>query len=69
MIRAALLRLNPDQRDVLLKKYVEDASVLEIARCIGRSAKAVESLLSRCARAIAGAAPPLFFTHEPRNPL
>jgi RNA polymerase sigma-70 factor, ECF subfamily len=47
VIRAALLRLNPDQRDVLLKKYVEDSSVLEIARCSGRSAKAVESLLSR----------------------
>jgi RNA polymerase sigma-70 factor (ECF subfamily) len=47
VIRAALLRLSPDQRDVLLRKYVENSSVLEIARGIGRSPKAVESLLSR----------------------
>ncbi len=47
VVRAAMLRLSPDQRDVLLKKYVEGSSVLEIARCTGRSAKAVESLLSR----------------------
>ena len=47
VVRAAMLRLGPDQRDVLLKKYVEGSSVLEIARHTGRSAKAVESLLSR----------------------
>jgi RNA polymerase sigma-70 factor, ECF subfamily len=47
VIRAAMLRLSPDQRDVLLRKYVEGSSVLEIARGMGRSAKAVESLLSR----------------------
>ena len=47
VIRAALLQLNQDHRDVLLKKYVGDFSVVEIARLTGRSAKAVESLLSR----------------------
>jgi RNA polymerase sigma-70 factor, ECF subfamily len=47
VIRAALLQLNQDYRDVLLKKYVGDISVVEIARLTGRSAKAVESLLSR----------------------
>jgi RNA polymerase sigma-70 factor, ECF subfamily len=47
VIRAALLRLNPEHRDVLLKKYVEGFSVVEIAGRTGRSAKAVESLLSR----------------------
>jgi RNA polymerase sigma-70 factor (ECF subfamily) len=47
VIRAALLRLNHDYRDVLVKKYVEGSSVSEIAGITGRSAKAVESLLSR----------------------
>jgi RNA polymerase sigma-70 factor (ECF subfamily) len=47
VIRAALLRLNPDHRDVLFKKYVDGISVLEIAERTGRSAKAVESLLTR----------------------
>jgi RNA polymerase sigma-70 factor, ECF subfamily len=47
VIRAALLRLNLSYRDVLLKKYVEGLSVHEIAGRTGRSAKAVESLLSR----------------------
>jgi RNA polymerase sigma-70 factor, ECF subfamily len=47
VIRAALLQLNQDYRDVLLKKYVDGISVVEIAGLTGRSAKAVESLLSR----------------------
>jgi RNA polymerase sigma-70 factor, ECF subfamily len=47
VIRAALLQLNQDYRDVLLKKYVDGCSVVEIAGLTGRSAKAVESLLSR----------------------
>jgi len=47
VVRAALLRLNHDHRDVLLKKYVDGDSVDEIAVRTGRSAKAVESLLSR----------------------
>lgn len=47
VVRAALLQLNPDYKDVLLKKYVDGLSVNEIAGLTGRSAKAVESLLSR----------------------
>jgi len=47
VVRAALLRLNHDHRDVLLKKYVDGDSVAEIAVRTCRSAKAVESLLSR----------------------
>jgi RNA polymerase sigma-70 factor, ECF subfamily len=47
VVRAALIHLNPDQRDVLLEKYVEASSVAEIAERTGRTAKAVESLLSR----------------------
>jgi RNA polymerase sigma-70 factor, ECF subfamily len=47
MVRAALLCLEEDRRRVLLDKYVERLSVAEIASRSGRSAKAVESLLSR----------------------
>lgn len=47
VIRAAMLCLNPDQRDVLVRKYIDNSSVQEIAKHSGRSVKAVESLLSR----------------------
>jgi RNA polymerase sigma-70 factor (ECF subfamily) len=47
MVRAALLCLHDDRRRVLLDKYAEGLSVAEIAARTGRSAKAVESLLSR----------------------
>jgi RNA polymerase sigma-70 factor (ECF subfamily) len=47
VVRAALLCLNPDHRSALLAKYVDGCSVAEIATRTGRSAKAVESLLSR----------------------
>jgi RNA polymerase sigma-70 factor (ECF subfamily) len=47
IIRAALLEVNQDYRNVLLKKYVDGISVVEIAGLTGRSAKAVESVLSR----------------------
>lgn len=47
MVRAALLCLHDDRRQVLLDKYAEGLSVAEIAVRTGRSAKAVESLLSR----------------------
>jgi RNA polymerase sigma-70 factor (ECF subfamily) len=47
MVRAALLCLDDDRRRVLLDKYAEGLSVAEIAARTGRSAKAVESLLSR----------------------
>ncbi len=46
-VRAALLCLHDGSRRVLLDKYAEGLSVAEIATRSGRSAKAVESLLSR----------------------
>ena len=50
MVRAALLCLHDDGRRALLDKYAEGLSVAEIAASTGRSAKAVESLLSRARR-------------------
>jgi RNA polymerase sigma-70 factor, ECF subfamily len=47
VVRAALLCLHEDYRRVLLEKYVAGITVAEIAERIGRSAKALESLLSR----------------------
>ena len=47
VVRAALLCLHDGSRTVLLAKYAEGRSVAEIAAQTGRSAKAVESLLSR----------------------
>ena len=47
VVRAALLALHHESRRVLLDKYSEGLSVAEIAARSGRSAKGVESLLSR----------------------
>ena len=47
VVRAAVLTLPDDRREVLLGKYVEGLSVETIASRMGRTAKAVESLLSR----------------------
>ena len=47
VVRAALLCLHDGSRKVLLAKYAEGLSIAEIAAQTGRSAKAVESLLSR----------------------
>jgi RNA polymerase sigma factor (sigma-70 family) len=47
LVRAALLCLPDDHRQVLLDKYLAGLAVGEIARRSGRSAKAVESLLAR----------------------
>ena len=47
VVRAAILLLPDDRREVLLWKYVEGLSVETIAIRMGRTAKAVESLLSR----------------------
>jgi RNA polymerase sigma-70 factor, ECF subfamily len=47
VVRAALLCLNGEHRRVLQEKYVDSRSVAEIAESSGRTAKAVESLLSR----------------------
>jgi RNA polymerase sigma-70 factor (ECF subfamily) len=43
----ALGLLHPDQRAALILKYVDQMSLREIARTIGRSEAAAESLLSR----------------------
>ncbi len=47
VVRAAIMVLPDDRRQVLLGKYVEGLSVETIASRTGRTAKAVESLLSR----------------------
>ena len=47
VVRAAMLRLPDDRREVLIWKYVEGLSVETIAGRMGRTPKAVESLLSR----------------------
>jgi RNA polymerase sigma-70 factor (ECF subfamily) len=47
VVRAALLCLSDDRRHVVRLKYVEGLSVSDIAAQTGRSAKGVESLLSR----------------------
>ena len=69
VIRAAMLCLNPDQRDVLVRKYIDNSSVQEIAKLSGRSVKAVESLLSRRRRAVEGVTETLFFSPFTGNPL
>jgi RNA polymerase sigma-70 factor (ECF subfamily) len=47
VVRAALLCLRDGSRTVLLARYAEGLPIAEIAARTGRSAKAVESLLSR----------------------
>jgi len=46
-VRAALAELGEESRCALLGKYVEGQSVAELAGRLGRSPKAIESLLSR----------------------
>jgi RNA polymerase sigma-70 factor, ECF subfamily len=47
VVRASLLAMPPERREVLVAKYVEGLSVAQIAAGSGKSPKAVESLLSR----------------------
>jgi RNA polymerase sigma-70 factor, ECF subfamily len=47
VVRAALLAMPSERRQTLVDKYVEGFSVEQIANRTGKSAKAVESLLSR----------------------
>jgi RNA polymerase sigma-70 factor (ECF subfamily) len=54
VVRAAMLLLPADRREVLLGKYVEGLSVETIAIRMGRTAKAVESLLSRAREQMRG---------------
>ena len=73
MVRAGLLCLQEDRRQVLLDKYVAGASVAEIAARTNRSVKAVESLLSRARAQLRDLLRPYFSTptrgecHEPRD--
>jgi RNA polymerase sigma-70 factor (ECF subfamily) len=54
IVRAALLELSEDQRDVLNRKYVSGLSVNEIALHTNRSPKAVESHLTRSREKLRG---------------
>ena len=54
VVRAAMLLLPDDRREVLLGKYVEGLSIETIASRLGRTAKAVESLLSRAREQMRG---------------
>jgi RNA polymerase sigma-70 factor, ECF subfamily len=73
LVRVALLRLTQDHRRVLLDKYVAGSSVAEIAGRTGRSAKAVESLLSRARAELRNLLEPYFSSeaggkcHEPND--
>jgi RNA polymerase sigma-70 factor (ECF subfamily) len=51
-VTRALAALSPEYRAVLILKYVDDASVDEIARIVGASEHAVESRLARARRAL-----------------
>lgn len=46
-VRAALAELDADSRQVLVCKYVDSLTVAEIAERVGKSPKAVESMLTR----------------------
>ncbi len=54
VVRSAILLLPDDRREVLLGKYVDGLSVKAIAARMGRTAKAVESLLSRAREQVRG---------------
>jgi RNA polymerase sigma-70 factor (ECF subfamily) len=62
VVRGALLCLENDRRRVLIDKYVGGCSVADIAAQTGRSAKAVESLLSRARAQLRGLLRPYFST-------
>lgn len=47
MVQVLLDTLTPEQREAMTMRYVEEFSVAEIARIMGRSEKAVERLLER----------------------
>ncbi len=73
LVRGALLCLENDRRQVLLDKYVAGCTVADIAARTGRSAKAVESLLSRARDQLRDLLRPYFSTqtegerHEPTD--
>ncbi len=47
MVHRAIWSLPPEQREAVLGKYLEDRTVADIAADLGKTQKAVESLLSR----------------------
>jgi len=51
-VEQALLSLSLDYRQVLILKYVEEMSVLEISQIMHRSPKSVEGLLARARKAL-----------------
>ncbi len=51
-IQSAMSTLPPDYRQVLLLKYVDELSVVEISRIMRRSQKSIEGLLSRARKAM-----------------
>jgi RNA polymerase sigma-70 factor (ECF subfamily) len=54
VVRAAMICMVPDQRDVLVAKYIDGRSMAEIADRMGKTAKAVESLLTRARERLRG---------------
>jgi RNA polymerase sigma-70 factor (ECF subfamily) len=68
-VRAALLCMPQESRQVLLDKYAEGLSVAEIAARRGRSTKGVESLLSRARARLRALLTPYFeHPHEETTP-
>lgn len=53
-VAAALAEINPDYRLVLVMKYLDGATVKEIAAVTGRTAKAVDGMLQRAKAAFTG---------------
>ncbi len=53
VVTTALDRLSTDHRMVLVLHYLDDLAVAEIAPLLGRSPRAIESLLARARRALA----------------
>jgi RNA polymerase sigma-70 factor (ECF subfamily) len=54
-LQDALLKLTPDQREVVTLRFVADLSLDEVARITGRPAGAVKSLQHRALRSLASA--------------
>ena len=53
-VRAALFDMDTSAREVLVNKYVDSLSVAEIAERVGKSPKAVESMLTRARQRLRG---------------
>jgi RNA polymerase sigma-70 factor (ECF subfamily) len=51
-VRAALLRLSPDQRQVIELRYLENLSHLEVAAVLGKTVEATRALQYRATEAL-----------------